>query len=308
MKYSKLKAIDYCHKCGLEFINLFNQLFNILNKAKQSEILNKMQTILDNVNNIFITKEKHFIFNLQKMCWFYSVGDSYYELFNSKEMQIKYDEFVLLTEANKNVQLSFTKANIKSNITSNNISFEKYNNILILDLLTTEASFKTGKIIKFGYALLNKNLDIVLNGEFYVKQRNLEISENFKIKNRININEIEFGQDENFVYDLLKRLVNPNTLLVSFNVYSVKKFLSSFLSNYNEQHLIQNLDTLDLLSVFKDNNKNKKNYSLKEAIKFYNIDCEYYKSNVMEYYLLLKEMIKFNNISLYVKQSSNNLI
>lgn len=301
-KYSKLKAMNYCHKNGVEFVNLFKQLFISVNETTKKEILDKMQIIFGKVNNIFITNEGHLIFHSQKMNWFYTATSSYDELFDDEEMKIKYDEFVLLIETNKDAKSSYNQITINSYTKTNNNNFERYNNILILDLLTIGTTPKLNNIVKFGYTLLNKRLDIILNGEFYVKHDKSEINEKFKTKHNISLDEIENGQDENFIFYLIKRLVTPKTLLISFNIPVVTRFLNDFLLKRHEEDIIAGLNTLDLLNIYKTNNKNKKLYNLKGAIKFYNINCQFCKTNAMIYYLLLNEMIKNNDIGLYIKR------
>lgn len=210
---------------------------------------------------------------------------------------IKYDKFVLLLETNKNAQLSFAQINNQPY----SIDFQKYKNILILDLLTTGTNSKIDKIIKLEYVLLNSKLDIVLCGEFYVKHDKLQISEKFKTKYNVSLKGVECGQDENFIFDLIQQLMVSSPLLVSFNVNFIKKFLYKFLEYYGEEKIIESLDTLDLLTVYKENNKNKKIYNLKNAIKYYDIDYQFYKNKAMIHYLLLSEMIKNNDINLYIK-------
>ena len=301
-KYSKLKAIDYCHKNGLEFISLFKQLLDTTNIDTQCKILNKMQIIFDKIDDIYITKSQNMIYHSQKMEWFYTVNSSYDELFDNNEVKYKYDKFVLLLEINKNAQLSFAQ-------TSNqycNTNFEKYNNILILDLLTTGTNLKKDKIIKFEYVLLNNKLDVTLSGEFFVKHNKLEISEKFKAKYNISLNDIKSGQDKNFIFDLIQRLIVPKkTLLVSYNINFIKKFLYKFLDSSGEDNPIHYLDVLDLSSLCNWDNQKRKIYNIKSAIKYYNIDCRFYKNNAMIYYVLLNEMIKKKDINLYIKPYKN---
>ena len=303
-KYSKLKSIDYCCKNGLKFISLFKSLFATTNKNKQREILNKMQIIFDNISDIYITKTKNIIYHSQKMDWFYTATSSYDELIDDDEIKDRYDKFVLLIETNKDAQLSFAQISNQPY----NIDFQKYKNILILDLLTTGINPKIDKIIKFDYVLLNQKLDIILCGDFYIKQDKLQISEKFKTKYNISLKGIQCGQDENFIFDLIQQLIVSRPLLVSFKVSIIKKFLYEFLKYYGEDKSIDSLDTLDLLSVYKENNKNKKVYNVDGAIKYYNINYGLYKNRAMIYYLLLKEMIKMNDINLYIKPYKNNVV
>ena len=303
-KYSKLKSIDYCCKNGLKFISLFKSLFATTNKNKQREILNKMQIIFDNISDIYITKTKNIIYHSQKMDWFYTATSSYDELIDDDEIKDRYDKFVLLIETNKDAQLSFAQISNQPY----NIDFQKYKNILILDLLTTGINPQIDKIIKFDYVLLNQKLDIILCGDFYIKQDKLQISEKFKTKYNISLKGIQCGQDENFIFDLIQQLIVSRPLLVSFKVSIIKKFLYEFLKYYGEDKSIDSLDTLDLLSVYNENNKNKKVYNVDGAIKYYNINYGLYKNRAMIYYLLLKEMIKMNDINLYIKPCKNNVV
>ena len=174
--------------------------------------------------------------------------------------------------------------------------------------MTTGINPQIDKIIKFDYVLLNQKLDIILCGDFYIKQDKLQISEKFKTKYNISLKGIQCGQDENFIFDLIQQLIVSRPLLVSFKVSIIKKFLYEFLKYYGEDKSIDSLDTLDLLSVYKENNKNKKVYNVDGAIKYYNINYGLYKNRAMIYYLLLKEMIKMNDINLYIKPCKNNVV
>lgn len=301
-RLSKQNAIKYCHKKGVRFIALFIEVVKTYRKEKQYEIINKMQQIIDDINDITLIKTKKKLYYKYRLDWFYTINSSYDELFDNEDIISLYDKFIFMLETTKNVKISLEALDIQIHLDA----LYGYDNILIVDILTSGKKVKKDKIIKFGYISSDYKMNKNLQGYFYIKYDNKKLDDTVLKKYKIDKKDIEGGQTKDFLLDLIKMLIKNKTLLVSYNVNLVVNFLSEFLIMNNMEELLKNVDTLNLLTVFKENCLLNKSYNLTSACNFYEIENIKTQNNAEIYYLLLTKIITINDINLYIQNLKVN--
>lgn len=301
-RLSKQNAIKYCHKKGVKFIALFIEVVKTYRKEKQYEIINKMQQIIDDINDIILTKTKKKLYYKYRLDWFYTINSSYDELFDNEDIISLYDKFIFMLETTKNVKISLEALDIQIHLDA----LSGYDNILIVDILTSGKNAKNDKIIKFGYISSDYKMNKNLQGYFYIKYDNKKLDDAVLKKYKIDKKDIEGGQTKDFLLDLIKMLIKNKTLLVSYNVNLVVNFLSEFLIVNNMEELLKNVDILNLLTVFKENCLLNKSYNLTSACNFYEIENIKAQNNAEIYYLLLTKMLEINDINSYIQNIKVN--
>lgn len=99
-------AINYCCNNGKIFINLFKRIFCLKDREKIFKIANKMQDILNELNDIKLAEFNKFLYHAQKMDWFFTATSNYEKFFTQLDDIELYDKFVLLVETGHNVKKS----------------------------------------------------------------------------------------------------------------------------------------------------------------------------------------------------------
>ena len=149
-------------------------------------------------------------------------------------------------------------------------SINEFKNYLFVEVETNGLDIDKDEIIKFSYVVVDNKLKIKKKEEFFVNTGNTIISKEVSTITGILQQDIEQGKDSKYLVDLLKTIINSNTLVMSYNLDFTIGFISSFLEKNNNNYILDNVSYLDILNVFRSS-ENLKRYRIKDAVKYYNI-------------------------------------
>ena len=128
------------------------------------------------------------------------------------------------------------------------------------------------------------------------------ISQEISSLTKISQKDVLGGKNSEFLTNLLKSIINKDTLIVSYNLSFSMSFLSAFLEKNNAVDILTNVNGLDLLEIFLVNKKDAKSHSLKSAIISYRLDVEYNEFNFCSVcFELFKRMRCECDLTLFVK-------
>ena len=202
---------------------------------------------------------------------------------------------------------------VKGEIMENNMELENkndktkreissYKNFLFIDFETTGLNVSKDKIIMFSYILTNNKMQIERQDDIFINTDNSGISQEISLLTKISQKDVLGGKNSEFLINLLKSIINKDTLIVSYNLSFSMSFLSAFLEKNNAVDILTNVNGLDLLEVFLENKKDVKSHSLKSAIISFRLDVEYNEFNFCSVCLeLFKRMRCECDLTLFVK-------
>ncbi|MGN1223111.1 MAG: ribonuclease H-like domain-containing protein [Christensenellales bacterium] len=276
---SKEEAIEYCCKSGRQFIELFKRYFKSLDSEKRKEIIKEMQIKLNYVNNIILIDNKKKLYHSNKMDWFFTATSSYDDFFSNENMKELYDKFILSVEETKDIKTAFN--DIQQDIYFDDLKY--YKTIVFFDIFTTGLNIEKDKIIKLDYIKCDNCLNIISNACFFNDNK----------------------ENETFMTELLQSLIKEKYLIVVYDKEKSFDFIKQFLTQKNLKDIFNNTYILDLKEVFVDNSKIIDNFNFSDIVKFYNINQVFNNSNISNYPILLKEMLKTNSIRNFIKYNKN---
>lgn len=204
---------------------------------------------------------------------------------------------IILSEATKYTKLFLDYNNSNAEKTIN--SYQKYS---FFDIETSGLDADKNDIIKFYYVLTDNKMNIEKQEEFFINTGNTIISKEISTITGITQKDIDEGKDSEFLVDLLKDLINKETLMVSYNMPFTMSFLTIFLHKNEALEILTDVDYLDLLEVFKENEKGIKKYRIKNAVEFYKLNIEPDGTNDLAiYYELFKKMNERYKLNDFIK-------
>lgn len=178
---------------------------------------------------------------------------------------------------------------------------DEFKNYLFIDIETNGLNEDRDEILKFSYVLADDKLKIKNREEFFINTNNTIIKDAVSSITGITQQDIQQGKDSQFLTELLKKIVNSDTLVMSYNLDFTMGFIKNFLKTNNVFYILDDVHYLDILYVFKSS-ENFKHYRLKDAIKFYDIKENFNETNDTEIcYELFKKMIKMYDLSLFIR-------
>lgn len=184
-----------------------------------------------------------------------------------------------------------------------NKDVNNYKKYLFFEIETTGLYVEKDKIIKFYYLLTDREMNIEKQEEFFINTGDAVITEEVSEIVGISQNDIDNGKSGEFLADLLRDILNKDTLAMSYNLRFTKTFLIAFLRENGLLDILNNVDCLDIFEVFKTNEKDIARRTINDAAEFYKIGVKCDGQNEpLVYCELFKKMKILYNLSLFIRQ------